>query len=217
MTTLFSHKMEVNKTDINSVPRKSLLRSISTFKELDEYITVLTSVLDYVDRFAGHPYFSDYSSDGTFRIYRKNYNNNQYDLRLLYKGIQIICIGYYVLDQSDNIWVKWFDTGHAHIFAYQHEEHENVIDYQGCTDAHVVSLPYRIDDYSESMYDQLEFMYPKEQVNIIMCVSKLDASDSTREHRQFSVYEGHNIDYYKVLQELKDFVYTKTMIQGGFE
>lgn len=211
MTTLFSPKVQVTQTDVNFEPRKSLLMGISTFKELDEYITVLTSVLDYIERFAGHPYFSDYFGDSIFKIIKNDHGTNGYDLKLIHKGIGIACVGYYRLDQSDNIWVRCYYDGHTHINAFQHDEHENVIEYQCSTGAQFDVLPYNIDDYNESMYDQLEFVYPKEQVNTIMCIAKLDASDSARKHRQFSIYEGCSDDYYKVLEELKEWIKLKEM------
>lgn len=196
-------------------PHKSLLRSITTFNELDEYITVLTSVLDYIDRFVGHHFFTDYSDNGTFRITKNTHGVAGYDLKLLKHGMEIACIGYYNLDPDDVTWAKCYDEGHTHIYAFQQHD-EQLFDYQGMNST-FISLPCRIEDYNETMYEQLEFVYPKEQVNVAMCIAKLDKSDSTKEHRQFVIYESPTTDYRTILEELKEFVYIKTMIQGGFE
>lgn len=205
----------LTNSDVTVGPHKSLLRSITTFKELDEYITVLKNVLDYIDRFVGHPYFTDYSENGTFRITKNTHGANGYDLKLLQNGIEIACVGYYNLEPDDGTWAKCYDAGHTHIYSFQQHD-EQLFDYQG-EESTFVSLPCRIEDYNESMYEQLEFMYPKEQVNVAMCIAKLDKSDSTKEHRQFVIYESPTFDYKTTIEEIKDYVFTKNMIQGAFE
>lgn len=203
-------------SDVNVGPRKSLLRGIDTFKELDEYITVLTSVLDYIDRFVGHPFFTDYSENGTFRISKNTHGVNGYDLKLLHYGLEVACVGYYNLDESDNSWVKCYDTGKTHIYAFQDDDHASTFDYQAEGDT-FITIPYSIDDYNENMYEQLEFIHSKEQVNVLMCVAKLTASDSTRKNRQFVIYEEHHRDYYAILEDIKDYIFERTVLQSrGF-
>lgn len=211
--------MQLTSSNVKVGPRKSrksFLRSMTTFKELDEYIVVLKDVLDYVDRFVGHPFFTVYSDNGTFRISKNTHGVNGYDLKLLKHGIEIVCIGYYNLDPDDNTWAKCYYAGHTHIYAFRHEDGPSTFDYQG-DDSDYTTIPFSIEDYNETMYNQLEFVYSQEQVNVAMCIAKLMSSDPERELRQFVIYENESTDYYTILQELKDFVYLKTMIQGGFE
>lgn len=200
----------------NSDPNKNLLRSITTFNELDDYISVLTSVLDYVDNYEGHPFFVDYSPNSTFKITKNTHGVDGYDLKLLKLGQPIACVGYYNLDESDTTWVKCYSTGHTHIYAFRSEDGKGTFDFQ-CDDFTYTTIPFNVEDYNETMYHQLEFVYQQEQVNVAMCIAKLMSSDKERQFRQFVIYENKDTDYRCILQELKDFVYTKTMIQGGFE
>lgn len=206
----------LTNNDVTVCPHKSLLRSMATFKELDEYISVLKNVLDYIDRFVGHPFFTDYSTNGIFRISKNTHGVNGYDLKLLKHGVEIACIGYYNLDPDDTTWAKCYSDGSTHIYAFRHNKSPDTFDYQG-DDAVYTTIPFSIDDYNETMYNQLEFVYSQEQVNVAMCIAKLMHSDPERQYRQFVIYENSNQDYREVIQDIKDFVYTKTMIQGGFE
>lgn len=208
--------MQIPVSDVKVGPHKSLLRSITTFKELDRYVGVLIDVLDYIDRFVGHPFFTDYSENGIFRITKNTHGVEGHDFKLLKFGVEVACIGYYNLEPDDSSWAKCYDEGHTHIYAFRHNKGESTIAVQGNSEQYV-DIPYNIDDYNETMYDQLEFMYSKEQVNISMCVAKIMNSDTEREYRQFVIYEN-NLNYYEnILQELKDFVFHKTMLKGGFE
>lgn len=210
--------MQIPKSDVTVEPHKSLLRGITTFKELDRYIGILTDVLDYIDRFVGHPFFTDYSENGTFRITKNTHGVNGHDFKLLKYGVEIACIGYYYLDPDDSIWTKCYEAGHTHIYAFKHDDGDSTFDFQGVDDPHPnATIPYDINDYNENMYEQLEFVYPKEQVNIMLCVAKLIGTDPNRKYRQFVIYENHLNYYETVLTELKDFVFHKTMLKGGFE
>jgi|SRR6478609_3385051 len=198
------------------VPRKSKINTIDTFEELDKYITVLTSILDYIDRFVGHPFFTDYSHNGRYNIVKKTHGVDGYCLTLVKDGIELASVGYYNLDPEDTSWTKVDLSGTTHIYGFPQENQSTYSYYDAC-DSLEADVEYNIADYNETMYTQLEFVYSKAQVNGAMCMAKLAQSDPNRKYRQFVIYEYPSRDFNVLLEDLKDYIFERTvMLAKGF-
>lgn len=203
-------------SDVNVGPRKSLINIIPTFEALDDYIKVLTSILNYIDRYVGHPYFTDYSPNGRYKIVKKTHGVDGHCFTLVQDGIELATVGYYHLEPDDTSWTKVDVSGTTHIYGFTHEN-QSTYSFYDSTDYCEADVEYNIQDYNEIMYDQLEFVYSKAQVNCAMCMAKLAKSDPKREYRQFVFYEYPTRDFYVILEDIKDYIFERTVLESkGF-
>lgn len=206
----------LTQTNVKVEPTKSILQSIDNFEALSRYIEVLAAILDYIDHFVGHPFFTDYGPDGIFKIAKITHGVDGYCLRLLKNGVEIATVGYYHLDPDDTSWIKINSSGEFQIYGFP-QENKSTYSFYDELDNLTAEVQYSIDNFNETMYDQLEFMYSKTQVNGAMCMAKLSQSDKNREYRQFVFHERPSTNFGTILGELKDYVYHRTMLQGGFK
>lgn len=189
-------------------PRGRLINTIDTFDELDKYITVLTSILDFIEQYEGHPFFTYNAYNTKYKIVKK-YEVDGYRLTLLQDGIELAIVGYYHLGLADTSWVNVGSTG-INIYCFP-QSNQSAYSFYSETGHCEENVEYNIQDYNEDMYEQLEFAYSKVQVNCAMCIAKLSKSDPNREYRQFVFYEYSTIDFYTILQDLKDYIFHRSI------
>lgn len=182
------------------------IHDISTFQELDEYCNTLIEILNIIDQYSEHPMFLNYDFSTTYVIYKKSHGVEGYSYALLRNSAELISIGYFNLDPHDITWSRYYgESSNTHIYAFP-QKGKDTFEYYDEVNNRSTDVPYNY-EYNTEMYTQLEFVHPKEQVNTSLCISKLIQSDSTREYRQFVIYETDDIDFSTLLQELRQYIF----------
>lgn len=189
---------------------KKYLKDVSTFQELDEYILVLTKILNLIDKHKDNACFHKYDLHITANFHGKE----GFSYVLKQGDVAVACVGYYNLDREDESWIN--DLGEfVHIYGFpqegQTEYKYTTTEFTKLGDSvqRHVNVPYNADDYNEEMYTQLEFIHTQMHIKGGMILSQLGKSDPYRKFRQFVIYERAVINFYEVLKDMESLIECK--------